>query len=57
MSTKNKKMVIICEIYSRVVGYYRPVNQYNKSKQAEFWDRKTYDVNNSFKPKKEQNMV
>ena len=36
---------IPCEIYSRVVGYFRPVNQWNKGKQAEFWDRKTYDVN------------
>ena len=27
------------EVYSRVVGYYRPVNQWNKGKQAEFQDR------------------
>ncbi len=32
-----------CEVYSRVVGYLRPVNQWNKGKQAEFYDRKTYD--------------
>jgi len=32
----------ICEVYSRVVGYLRPVNQWNKGKQREFTDRKTF---------------
>ncbi|MFA5076337.1 MAG: anaerobic ribonucleoside-triphosphate reductase [Patescibacteria group bacterium] len=32
-----------CEVYSRIVGYLRPVQQWNKGKQAEFIDRKTYD--------------
>lgn len=32
-----------CEVYSRVVGYIRPVGNWNDSKQAEFSDRKTYD--------------
>ncbi len=27
------------EIYSRVVGYLRPVNQWNEGKQEEFRDR------------------
>jgi len=27
------------EVWSRVVGYYRPVAQWNKAKQAEFKDR------------------
>ncbi len=27
------------EVYSRVVGYFRPVNQWNKGKQEEFFDR------------------
>ena len=31
-----------CEVYSRVVGYIRPVNQWNKGKQKEFSDRKTF---------------
>jgi len=26
-------------VYSRVVGYYQPVNQWNKGKRAEFYDR------------------
>ncbi|MCD6403827.1 MAG: ribonucleoside triphosphate reductase [Nanoarchaeota archaeon] len=32
-----------CEVYSRVVGYLRPVNQWNDGKQAEFRLRKTFD--------------
>jgi ribonucleoside-triphosphate reductase len=32
-----------CEVYSRVVGYLRPVKQWNKGKVAEFHDRKTFD--------------
>ncbi|MEE4607323.1 MAG: anaerobic ribonucleoside-triphosphate reductase [Desulfobacteraceae bacterium] len=32
-----------CEVYSRVVGYLRPVAQWNDGKQAEFSLRKTFD--------------
>ncbi|OYT29259.1 hypothetical protein B6U98_02815 [Thermoplasmatales archaeon ex4572_165] len=31
-----------CEVYSRVVGYLRPVNQWNKGKQREFHDRNVF---------------
>ena len=31
-----------CEVYSRVVGYFRPVKQWNKGKQQEFKDRKVF---------------
>ncbi|MCR4429680.1 MAG: ribonucleoside triphosphate reductase [Tepidanaerobacteraceae bacterium] len=33
-----------CEVYSRVVGYYRPVQCWNKGKKQEFSDRKEYAV-------------
>jgi anaerobic ribonucleoside-triphosphate reductase len=33
-----------CEVYSRVVGYLRPVKQWNKGKQEEFAMRKVYQV-------------
>ncbi len=33
-----------CEVYSRVVGYLRPVNQWNLGKQEEFKDRKAFKV-------------
>ncbi len=39
--TKCKKPT---EIYSRVVGYFRPVANWNKGKKQEFEDRKTYEV-------------
>jgi len=33
-----------CEVYSRVVGYLRPVAQWNDGKQSEFADRKVFSV-------------
>jgi len=33
-----------CEVYSRIVGYIRPVQQWNDGKQAEFADRKEFCV-------------
>lgn len=32
-----------CQIYSRVVGFLTPISQWNKGKQEEFRDRKTFD--------------
>ena len=32
-----------CEVFSRVVGYIRPVNQWNDGKQEEFRQRKTFE--------------
>lgn len=36
-----------CEIYSRVCGYFRPVSNWNKGKQEEFKNRKTYKAGES----------
>jgi len=33
-----------CEVYIRVVGYLRPVNQWNDAKCAELHDRKLFDA-------------
>lgn len=33
-----------CEVYSRIVGYIRPVNQWHHGKKAEFKVRKTFRV-------------
>jgi len=33
-----------CEVYTRVVGYLRPVGQFNFGKQQEYKDRKEYKV-------------
>ena len=35
---------IPAEVYSRVAGYFRPVNQWNKGKQEEFSERKEYCI-------------
>ena len=40
------------EVYSRVVGYIRPVQQWNGAKQAEFGDRKEFDLKSCTAPKK-----
>jgi hypothetical protein len=37
---REKKVPV--EVYSRVVGYFRPVNQWNKGKQEEFYDRNEF---------------
>lgn len=39
-----------CEVYSRVVGYLRPVQGWNEGKQEEFALRKTYNVENPKRP-------
>jgi ribonucleoside-triphosphate reductase len=36
-----------CEVYSRVVGYLRPVKQWNDGKQSEYILRKEYDKTNT----------
>jgi ribonucleoside-triphosphate reductase len=33
-----------CEIFSRVVGYIRPIQQWNEGKVAEFEQRKNFKI-------------
>jgi ribonucleoside-triphosphate reductase len=33
-----------CEVYSRIVGYIRPVQQWNEGKQEEFKDRNLFKL-------------
>ena len=35
------------EVYSRITGYYRPVQNWNDGKTAEYHDRRTYEPENS----------
>ncbi len=35
------------EVYSRITGYYRPVQNWNDGKSQEYKDRKVYDIANS----------
>ena len=39
-----------CEVYSRVVGYLRPVQGWNKGKKEEYTLRRTMDVENARRP-------
>ena len=53
---KDKKGVVMkcgqkTEIYSRVVGYFRPVSNWNKGKREEFKERAMFKT--GFKTKKE----
>ncbi len=33
-----------CEVYSRIVGYLRPVEQWNEGKTEEFHNRETFET-------------
>jgi len=37
-----KEIKVPCEVYSRIVGYLRPVQAWNAAKQQEFKDRKVF---------------
>lgn len=57
MSDEQTKTVmrIPCEVYSRVVGYIRPVQSWPAGKQQEFADRTVYDVRKTIEePDKQQ---
>lgn len=41
---------IPCEVYSRVVGYLRPVRNWNNGKKQEFEERKTFKINDRKNP-------
>ena len=32
-----------CEVYTRVMGYIRPVSNYNQGKKSEFYSRKYFE--------------
>ena len=39
-----------CEIWSRVMGYHRPVDQWNPGKQQEFQDRLNFSEDPKDRP-------
>lgn len=43
-----------CEIWSRVMGYYRATSMYNKGKQSEYKDRKYFDKKESINDRDKQ---
>ena len=49
---KSLKDYQACEVYSRVVGYLRPVQQWNLGKQREFRERKEFKIKQRSKTSK-----
>jgi len=45
MENTTEKCEAKTEVYSRVVGFYRPVEQWNNGKKEEFGERTPYTVN------------
>jgi len=43
---------IPCEVYSRIVGYLRPIRGWNVAKRQEFKERKLYDLDKVLPPAK-----
>jgi anaerobic ribonucleoside-triphosphate reductase len=41
-TTKMTKCNNKCEIYSRIVGYHRPISMWNKGKKEEYAERTPY---------------
>ena len=54
MSEPKKR--VRCEVYSRVVGYLRPVRNWNAGKRQEFVDRVDYKVKEDEDVKTRQRM-
>ncbi|MBP8017021.1 hypothetical protein KAZ01_03345 [Candidatus Gracilibacteria bacterium] len=34
-----------CEVYTRVMGYHRPVSQFNEGKKSEYYSRTYFNEN------------
>ena len=37
-----------CEVWTRVMGYFRPISFYNRGKRQEYADRKCFKISNTF---------
>ena len=49
MKEENKVCGCKTEVYSRVVGFFRPIIQWNVGKQEEFKERKEFEIKEGFK--------
>lgn len=41
-----------CEVWTRVMGYFRPVNHFNNGKKSEYHERKWFIESKATKPLK-----
>jgi len=44
LATHADEVKVPCEVYSRIVGYLRPVQNWNVAKQGEFAERVVFNV-------------
>lgn len=51
------KCRIQCEVYSRICGYHRPVNNWNRGKKEEFKGRKNFHPNSKRENNQERRMT
>lgn len=51
---EKKKNNCVTSVYSRITGYFQPVQTWNKGKVAEFHERKTYKLKEDDGKAKEQ---
>ena len=51
MQDTEVKVRVPCEVWSRVMGYYRPVSWWNVGKKAEYADRLPFAIPNPDDPK------
>ena len=42
--TEATELKVPCEVYSRIVGYLRPVQNWHQGKRQEFQERQTFRV-------------
>lgn len=57
MSEQYKACGQPCEVYSRVVGYMRPVKQWNPGKRAEFAKRLVFRADSQLRPRQMRESV
>ena len=50
MSEEKKTTSCTTEVYSRVCGFFRPVQNWNKGKKSEHSDKKTYNLGGNEAP-------
>jgi len=52
--SEQDEIKVPCEVYSRIVGYLRPIQNWNQGKQQEFADRKVYAVDTNNLPERKR---
>lgn len=46
------QLKVPCEVYSRIVGYLRPLRDWNKAKRVEYEERKAFVIGDGAQQKK-----